>query len=343
MMNKNKKAEKKKKSIKQDRSNKFCYSSGDIKFIKDKKSVKESYSSFAEFLFEKAEVPFNDKTMRWITIKDERDRNQHILIKKKDGTIVAGMGGEHTGEKLKDVFDDLEDKRDDLEKEKEDTLKRETSKYAEEIEKFRKYAINEYGIHDVYGLKGDDVTYEEYEAIENYTGAFYEDVNKFYRDYDSWYENERSKTYFYPDDYDTEEEYEEAQDNQVSEAAVEIETTSEGLSSALKKHPSKENMISYRGLAPDLIKKIMDKLVPGNEFTDEGFVSTSTKTSTAKSFSKGGYVMEIHIPKGSRAASVKNISSHWEENEVLIDRGSSFLIKAVDHDNKTLVVELRQN
>ena len=333
------KASKRQKETKKNRSDKFCYSSGDIKFIKDKKSVKESYSSFAEFLFEKEEVPFNDKTMRWITIKDERDRNQHILIKKKDGTILGGMGGEHTGEKLKDVFDDLEDKRDDIEQKQENKT---STKYAEEIEKFRKYAINEWGIHDVYGLKSDDVTYEEYEAIENYTGSFYEDVNKFHRDYDSWYENERSKTYFYPDDYDTEEEYEEAKDNQVSEAAVEIETTSQGLSSALKKHPSKENMISYRGLAPDLIKKIMDKLVPGNEFTDEGFVSTSTKTSTAKSFSKGGYVMEIHIPKGSRAASVKNISSHWEENEVLIDRGSSFLIKQVDHENKTLVVELKQ-
>ena len=54
--------------------------------------------------------------MRWITIKDERDRNQHILIKKKDGTILGGMGGEHNGEKLKDVFKDIEDERKEIEK-----------------------------------------------------------------------------------------------------------------------------------------------------------------------------------------------------------------------------------
>ena len=333
-----KKTDKKKKT---DRSDKFTYKKGDLKIVTPKK-VKESYSSFAEFLFEKEEK-FVASTMRWITIKDERDRNQHILIKKKDGTIIAGMGGEHTGEKLKDVFDDLKDKRDDIEKEKEDALERETSKYAKEIEEFREYAINEYDIHDVYGLKGDDVTYEEYEAIESYTGSFYSDVNKFHRDYDSWYKKERSRTRFYPFDYDTKEEYEEAIENEISEAAEEIETTTAGISSALKKHPSKENMISYRGLAPDLITKIKDKLEPGNEFKDDGFISSSTKVSTAKNFSKGGYVMEIHIPKGSRATSVKNISSHWEENEVLIDRGSNFFIKAVDHDNKTLVVELRQN
>jgi hypothetical protein len=337
------KASKRQKETKKDRSDKFCYSSGDIKFIKAKKSVKESYSSFAEFLFEKEEVPFNDKTMRWITIKDERDRNQHILIKKKDGTILGGMGGEHTGEKLKDVFDDLEDKRDDLEKEKEDALEREISKYAKEIEEFREYAINEYGVHDVYGLKEDDISPEEYASISEYTGSSYTRINNYYRDYDKWREEAQESVWVSPDDYDTDEEYEEALEHELSEMEMEMESMGMDISKALKENPSKDLMISYRGLAPDLIQQIKDDLEVGNEFSDDGFASSSTDIEIAQKFSKGGYIMEIHIPKGSRAASIKNLSMHQSEQEVLIDKGSRFFIKQVDHEKKSLVVELRQD
>ena len=104
----------KKTKKKNDHKDKFTYKPGDLKIIKAKK-IKESYSSFAEFLSEKEEK-FVASTMRWITIKDEQDRNQHILIKKKDGTILGGMGGTHNGEKLKDVFKDIEAERKEIEK-----------------------------------------------------------------------------------------------------------------------------------------------------------------------------------------------------------------------------------
>jgi hypothetical protein len=82
-----------------------------IKFIFNKNkqnSMNDSCLSFAKFLFERKEVPFNDNTMRWITVKDANMQNQHILVKKKDGTII---GGEHDGEKLEDVFKDVEDEK----------------------------------------------------------------------------------------------------------------------------------------------------------------------------------------------------------------------------------------
>lgn len=335
-----KKTDNKKK--KTDRSDKFTYSAGDIKFTTKKKKVKESYSSFAEFLFEKEEK-FVASTMRWITIKDERDRNQHILIKKKDGTIIAGMGGKHNGEKLGDVFDDLEDKREDFEK-KEQKKKEEptTSNYAKEIEEFREYAINEYGVHDVYGLKEDDITQEQYESIEEYTGDSYTRINNFYRDYDKFLKEVKENSWYDRDDYDTEEEYEEAIADEIAETEGQMEYFGTNISIALAKHKSKEDMITYRGLAPDLISQIKDNLAVENEFSDDGFASSSTDINIAKNFSKGGYVMEIHIPKGSRAASVKHLSKHSTEDEVLIDKGSSFFIKEVNHDKKTLVVELRQ-
>lgn len=78
-----------------------------IKLIKDKMHQKISLS-FVNFLFENNEIPFDSDTMRWITIKDKNMQNQHILVKKKDGTIV---GGEHDGEKLEDVFDNVEDEK----------------------------------------------------------------------------------------------------------------------------------------------------------------------------------------------------------------------------------------
>lgn len=60
--------------------------------------------SFLEYLEEAKRVEFNPDTMRWITIKDKEMQNQHIIVKKKDSTVVGGMGGKHDGKPLKDVF-----------------------------------------------------------------------------------------------------------------------------------------------------------------------------------------------------------------------------------------------
>lgn len=337
-----KKTDNKKK--KTDRSDKFTYSVGDIKFkVKKKnKEVKESYSSFTEFLFEK-EAKFIPSTMRWITIKDERNQNQHILIKKKDGTILGGMGGKHNGEKLDDVFDDLEDKRDTLEDKSKNKEQTTTTDYSKEIEEFREEAINEWGIHDVVGLREKNVTSEEYDSINEYTSSSYSRINNFFRDYNKWYEEMKDNAWADRDDYDSDEEYEEALSEEISEMEAEMMYYGDNISNALKKHKSEYPMITYRGLAPDLISKIKDILEPGNEFTDDGFASSSTNIQTAVSFSKGGYVMEIHIPEGSRAASVKHLSNHAGENEVLIDKGSDFFIKEVNHKDRTIVVELKQN
>mgnify|MGYP003308713782 CR=1 FL=1 len=99
----------KKTKKKNDHKDKFTYKPGDLKIIKAKK-IKESYSSFAEFLSEKEEM-FVASTMRWITIHDASNRRQHVLISKKDGTILAGMGGKHNGEQIKSVFKDFDEEK----------------------------------------------------------------------------------------------------------------------------------------------------------------------------------------------------------------------------------------
>ena len=154
----------KKTKKKNDHKDKFTYKPGDLKIIKAKK-IKESYSSFAEFLSEKEEK-FVASTMRWITIKDEQDRNQHILIKKKDGTILGGMGGTHNGEKLKAVFKDFDEEK---------------HKGFDKSEALTGEAIHyECSLEDHVKLSR-----QEKKHIMDYSGQMYEDVNGCLRNYDA--------------------------------------------------------------------------------------------------------------------------------------------------------------
>ena len=79
--------------------------------------------TFLEYLIEAKKVEFNPSTMRWITIRDENNIPQKLLIKKKGGEVLGGMGGEHTGEKLSQVFDKEEKKPAKSKEEKGEDLK----------------------------------------------------------------------------------------------------------------------------------------------------------------------------------------------------------------------------
>ena len=322
---------------KEDRSDKFTYNSVDLKIIKaKKKKLKESYSSFAEFLFEKEEK-FLASTMRWITIKDERDRNQHILIKKKDGTVLAGMGGEHNGEKLKDVFKELGDKRDKIEQREQSKSrtsqlltksinntkilsKNEVKKYLEEFK-------NKSTLGSEYHAKMSIATSkkikpDEYEALKTYTGSSYTIMNTLLRD---------------PDYYNIK------HPNWLSDKSrKEIEDYIENCYTALKNNKTTVSTVTYRGVSKKLMEKL-EGIEAGDIIMDEGFVSTSTSKEQADKFalkSSGGYTMTIIIPKGSQAASVKELSLHKDEDEVLINKKARFEIKSIDKDAQEMIVEL---
>ena len=58
--------------------------------------------------------------------------------------------------------------------------------------------------------------------------------------------------------------------------------------------------------------------------------------------SSGGYILEVHIPKGSHALSIDSISNFsGKEFEVLLNKGSEFLIQEVNHDKHIITVELQ--
>lgn len=331
-----------KKKSAQIRADKFGYTEDDIKgvkLIKSKKKVKESYSSFAEFLFEREEK-FVASTMRWITIKDERDRNQHILIKKKDGTIIAGMGGEHNGKKLDQAFKDIAvDKKEIEKKEEPREERRRTSQLLtkalsntkilndKEVKKyvtaFKKDAIKGSEYHSVMDITHQDINKDQRISLNVYSGSSYSIMNRLLRD---------------PDFYD-----EKLHPNRLSEEQrKQYEKYIEDCYTALKKNKSTEAVVTYRGVKSELMEQLKEAS-PGDIITDDGFVSSSTSKKVAENFASkysGGYIMNILIPKGSQAASIKGISNFPKENEVLINKKARFEIKGIDHEKKEMIVEL---
>ena len=113
------------------------------------------------------------------------------------------------------------------------------------------------------------------------------------------------------------------------------------ISGALKKHKTPKPIITYRGISNEYVDMIEDDLEIGNKLYDLGFASTSSDVKVAERFCDDGYLMEVHIPKGSRAASIDSLSNFsGDEKEVLIDKGACFTIKDVDKKSKKIIVEL---
>ena len=326
-----------KETKKNNRSNKFGYTEEDIKGIKvtknKKKNMKESYSSFAEFLFEKEEK-FVASTMRWITIKDERDRNQHILIKKKDGTILGGMGGKHNGEKLGDVFKDIEADREEIKQEEKPRTSQlltksqdknnvlDKTKLEKYITEFKKEAASSAEFHKEMSIKKMDISIDERIALSTYTGSAYSIMNRLLRD-PEYYEKENP-------------------DSLTETAKKTYNAKIQFCSDALKRNKSTKSIVTYRGIKRELMEKLSG-LDAGDIITDDGFVSTSTSKKIADNFAikyQGGYVMTILIPKGSQAASVKSLSDYPKENEVLVNKKARFEVKGIDHDKQEMIVEL---
>lgn len=100
----------------------------------------------------------------------------------------------------------------------------------------------------------------------------------------------------------------------------------------------------YRGLAPE----IASKLTVGSSFKDGGFTSTSTDKDIGRMYTNigggGSALMEIRVPKGAKAISVKSASQFTKENEILLNRGSSFRVvgekAATRLRPRTLIVEM---
>lgn len=103
-----------------------------------------------------------------------------------------------------------------------------------------------------------------------------------------------------------------------------------------------EDILVFRSMGTvgfhNWVGKVGEEIKPGSVIKDHGFVSTSSS-----SHRNAGYSCEILLPKGSTAISVKGISTHPSENEIMLPRGAEFDVIAVrqHHINKHPIYTLR--
>lgn len=124
-----------------------------------------------------------------------------------------------------------------------------------------------------------------------------------------------------------------------SEVPDEHKQTVADLDAAFSTAIAKESFKVYRGVSVEFA----EKLSKGKAFVDKAFSSTTSDKNIAKEFSgKRGVVMEISVPKGAKALSLKDVSQYPEEKEVLLNRGGKYKVKGEsidDSGNKVLHVE----
>lgn len=113
----------------------------------------------------------------------------------------------------------------------------------------------------------------------------------------------------------------------------------EQMDSAFQHAQTQEQITVYRGVPA----AVAERLVAGASFTDPGFVSTSSDEKIARSFAGGGALMEVVVPKGSRALSMWDVPKDpdvGDEKEILLNRGGSFrVVGRKDGQPPRIVVE----
>jgi hypothetical protein len=205
--------------------------------------------------------------------------------------------------------------------------------------------ISENEVHsDEHRFSRKDLERSEISAIEHYTADGYADMNSMLRNYNEWVEVTRAILRDEAVEFEgleDEEEIEQYIDYQMQEKESIAEEYIDELANAFRGFETKANMKTYRGLAKNYMDEIRDGLRVGDVLEDKGYVSTSTDIETAERF--GEYVMEVLIPKGSRASSVDHLTSTSGESEVLIDAGAKFEVAEINHEKKKLVVLLVQD
>ena len=143
---------------------------------------------------------------------------------------------------------------------------------------------------------------EQFNSLYNYTGTFYKAANSYLR------KTKKS-------DY-------------IGYSPTDLKTRIKAIDTALSKFDLKNNIMVYRGSTNHLIggaKTVEDvKKIVGSVVRDKGFMSTSTRKSSA--FSDDVHY-EIKVPKGKgRGAYVGTVSHFGHEKEFLLNRGTQFKV-----------------
>ncbi len=105
---------------------------------------------------------------------------------------------------------------------------------------------------------------------------------------------------------------------------------------------TEKNLTLYRGLQSDLSEDDIEALnTVGAVYKDKSFCSTTTNLNVAKAFSGGiSPILEISFPKNSKYVDIEGLFNidhrHWSEDELLLNKGSKFLITGYNPEKNTI-------
>ncbi len=116
------------------------------------------------------------------------------------------------------------------------------------------------------------------------------------------------------------------------------ESTKE-LDAYLAKSELPMDMVLSRKVSGEYAKILKSVIMEGTKFIDHGYVSTSTSTGVWS----GSLQMHISVKKGQRGVYVDSVSTYKGEKEVLLPRGSAFVVTKFDRTNSVVHVELDQS
>lgn len=107
-----------------------------------------------------------------------------------------------------------------------------------------------------------------------------------------------------------------------------VDDAIKGLEEAFKTAPKlQENLTVYRGITGDIV----GKLKKGQTFTDKGYMSTSLTQRAGSFFAfETGALLEISVPKGTKAILPSKYFGRPGEREVLLDKGQSLRVKSIE-------------
>ena len=147
---------------------------------------------------------------------------------------------------------------------------------------------------------------KEQDAITDYTGGGFEDINNYLR-------------------------------GQTTKISAAHKNAIKNATAALEKSTVPENITVHRGIRAFGPFKDLKKLKPGSTFEDKGFGSTSMDES--KLFGSDVKI-KIHVPKGTKGAYIAKLSQFRAEKEFLLPPGTKYRIKTVNAKKKTVIVEV---
>jgi hypothetical protein len=168
------------------------------------------------------------------------------------------------------------------------------------------------------------ITEEQIKALDAYTGSMYQTLNRHL---------EGRLTYEITPTH-----------------AKELDILAKRIDELVQKSPRVEKDLEvFRGINGRSFVARYPNLDPGDIVKFDGFTSTSFREGIAKGFAgdaSTGIVFKIQVPKGSPAVHVEDtyrrigVEGGGFESELLLPRGSQFVVKQLDKDSRVITLEM---